>query len=1652
MSYANTRLPFNYWVVSSLTTNNGMSGAHANVSTTNFSYANGLYDFPTREFRGFGQVNETKADGSKEIHYYYQDEAKKGKEYKTEKKSASDSPFAAIENVWSDSSANGIYISNLSRSDDYTYDGNPLNPKTVRKEYQNYDAYGNIGLQINYGDLGASGDEVYAYHEYWAPCASGSWIADKAKHQYITALAGGATLRENFFWYDNSGICPDKGNLTKEEHWLNTGNNPVTTYQYDSFGNRTQTTDPEGRVSQTVYDTTYNTFPEKSYNAKNQLTTTYFNYVTGEPTQVIDPNGFTTIFTYDIFNRKIREVKPYDSDPSPTTAIEYSIDGVPPESVIVYKKDGTPTFDTVQFMDGFGNLIQTKAEYESDTNKTAVDVFYDEMGRVKKQSNPYLTDSLLSYSTPDTSVPVMQYSYDTLGRPFLITNPDSTQVSRVFDHWAVTETDENGHAKSYIFDASQRLLQVTENNQGASYLTNYQYSPLGELLRITDHPGNITTINYDSLGRKKQMNDPDMGIWNYGYDRVGNLTSQTDARGITTNIQYDPLNRKALIDYPHDTDAQFTYDRETIGTLSQITDSTGITTYLYDQRLRKTQETRTFDSLSWTTAWTYNSMDRMTRQTYPDGEAVDYTYNSQGSLESLPGIIPNIDYNASGQIVQKSYANGKNTTYSYNNANHRLESILTSGIQDLAYTYDNVGNIRTLQDDVEGKTETFSYDDLDRLTQAGDSGYSSQYQYNPIGNITSMMKDSLTTNYTYGLNAGPHAVTGMVVPYLALASFALDNGNEYTTTGQVTLNNGSMGTPTEYIASENATFSGASWQPYSSAPAFILAPGYGLRTVYLKLRNGAGESKVWADNIDYLIDTDSDGVPDKYDNDDDGDGMPDVWENQYGLNPLNPSDAGGDIDSDGLTNLLEYQHGTDPVDGDTDDDGWNDYEEIFDHGTDPTDADTDDDGLNDPSDPYPTNPYHDGFSENYRIKAVFNEGGDSRSGASYSVQDRIGDGISRKTFVDTDDDGIPDKDDTDDDNDGIPDTWEIDHGMNPLDASDAYADFDGDGLTNLGEYQHGTDINDPDSDNDGWNDYAEIFVHQTDPLDPDTDDDGLVDSNDPDPLSIYHYGISENYSVRKGHFNEGGEQRSSLSYGVNDLIGGGFGQTVIVINFKPAAGAVMPSNTQYNAFVDSPFDLTTTFTDNYNDVTSCEYTTDGTTWTAAAVSGTRPNFTCTKTDITGTDNQVLTLNIRATSSGGTGTAAAITRTVDTSAPITADNASPLKTTISPVSVTLTPADNAGSGVAETKYCVDITGTCSPNITGASVDVTCPAGSECRQYVRYYSADNVGNTETVKTSSQIWQDLRPDTDGDGFVDELDNCPIEYNPDQADMDGDGIGDSCDPDKDGDGIPNGTDKCPAGAASNPTCELVTWYYNSILYRAPEPGGAEGWTSEIQRIDSDGIDIKEGFIALGKLFLNSTEYLNMGRTNNQYVVDLYETFLGRTPSQSEADYWAGELSGGLTRNILMNYFIFSAEFKQYMDGLFGDTSVRPEYNLVNDLYRGFLSRLPDDAGFNYWLAQMQTAQCNGDPQAIRDLTSQLALLFLNSQEYADRNTSNSECIEDYYNGILRRGADLAGYLYWLGELDGGTYTRAEMLQLYVDSVEFQARVQQVIEAGCAP
>jgi hypothetical protein len=52
---------------------------------------------------------------------------------------------------------------------------------------------------------------------------------------------------------------------------------------------------------------------------------------------------------------------------------------------------------------------------------------------------------------------------------------------------------------------------------------------------------------------------------------------------------------------------------------------------------------------------------------------------------------------------------------------------------------------------------------------------------------------------------------------------------------------------------------------------------------------------------------------------------------------------------------------------------------------------------------------------------------------------------------------------TDRDQDGLPDAWELHFGLDPELPLDAHWDADGDGVSNLQEFLHGTDPRDPNS-------------------------------------------------------------------------------------------------------------------------------------------------------------------------------------------------------------------------------------------------------------------------------------------------------------------------------------------------------------------------------------------------------------------------------------------------------------------------------------------------------------------------------------------------------------------------------------------------------------
>ena len=95
---------------------------------------------------------------------------------------------------------------------------------------------------------------------------------------------------------------------------------------------------------------------------------------------------------------------------------------------------------------------------------------------------------------------------------------------------------------------------------------------------------------------------------------------------------------------------------------------------------------------------------------------------------------------------------------------------------------------------------------------------------------------------------------------------------------------------------------------------------------------------------------------------------------------------------------------------------------------------------------------------------------------------------------------------------GIPVSWIIANHLNQYSPTLAFEDPDRDGLTNLQEFQTGTDPNNSDTDGDGLLDGDEVNVYHTSPLLGDTDGDGLWDglevATGSDPLNSRSYNLA----------------------------------------------------------------------------------------------------------------------------------------------------------------------------------------------------------------------------------------------------------------------------------------------------------------------------------------------------------------------------------------------------------------------------------------------------------------------------------------------------------------------------------------------------------------
>ena len=790
------KLPFPVNVVTKVTQSDGLGRSYV----TNFSYKGGMYDSVSREFRGFREVTVTDARGTQTKTTFLQGTHSRGRPAQVEVRDAQGNLFSRQVNDWGncvDDAFPGVHFVKLRQTDQYLYDGDSTF-KHTRKRFEYDGANGNLVTTYDDGNPDEPADDRRQVTDYVQNAAVNILNTVSKTAVYDSQ---NSKINEKYFYYDSAAdinATPQRGSLTKQEDLLASGDpRPATKISYDSLGNLQTVTDAMDRVTTNEYDPTLKLYLTKVTNALGQKQEFTYDARIAQITQTKDQNNQISRTVYDSLGRAVKVISPLDTDAAPTQAVFYD-DVTVPNRVVTHVKVDTNApalsaiddqphagyLTTYAFMDGLGRQIQKRAPAEAPGMQiVSGNVTFDARGQVQDQYIPYVAAFRTTYAQPDSSVPHASFTYDAVGRRTRVDMPDGTHSEVIYDDYIKTVIDPNLNQKRYTQDSFGNLIQVEEFNEGEIYTTHYEYDPLNRLIRTTDQAGNVTEVSYDLLGRKTGMFDPNMGTWYYEYDQNNNLISQTDAKGQTIYFEYDSLNRLTKKTYPNNTHVDYVYDdcpTDTCGglvgenypkgKLLKVTDASGVQTFRYDKLGRVIQDRKEpDDGNDYTFTRIYDPQGRVTSLEYPDGDILNLTFNTAGDAETMTlvrpdqttaPIISNVDYNASAQITKIIYGNGVVSDYTYNPQTLRLEHLLTKNqaqvtLQDFGYQFDNAGNVLSITDAINTNTQSFQYDDLDRLTQATGSYGTHSFQYDPIGNMTQKHAAALQ----YNDYAHPHAVT-----------------------------------------------------------------------------------------------------------------------------------------------------------------------------------------------------------------------------------------------------------------------------------------------------------------------------------------------------------------------------------------------------------------------------------------------------------------------------------------------------------------------------------------------------------------------------------------------------------------------------------------------------------------------------------------------------------------------------------------------------------------------------------------------------------------------------------------------------------------------------------------------------------------------------
>jgi RHS repeat-associated protein len=584
-----------------------------------------------------------------------------------------------------------------------------------------------------------------------------TWDAVRCRPVQEVSEPGSATLQvtTDFGYDDDAGDAqPDFGNLTRVTV---TGRNP----DGSAMAARTTTTS-WGSAGQ---------FPESITNALGQTSARTFDYARGLPLSETDPNGIALSWQYDLFGRKTRENRP---DGTYTT---WTYANCAPACVnarnkllvteTAYSSSAAAITDARTYLDTFDRPLITSTKLLSGAyNRIERD--YDDRGNLTRESEPCLWGGACPYAKT--------VAYDVLGRPTQVSRPvsqsDATPQTITTHHEGLTTrtVDALAKTKRTVSNVTGKLARSVDH---AGYYQSFDYDGFGNPVRVQDSLGNtLQSASFNLRGHKIAMSDMDMGAWAYEYDSLGEMLKIRDAKTTapawTTVMAYDALGRMtSRQDVAEAVTSTWTWGTDggaanNVGKLASLTTSDA-----------SYSESFTFDSVGRPSAKSITIAGQGTHQ-------LGYGYNSEGTLDTFTypattgasplklqyeyasGVLVRIrDFNAPatvfwqanavnarGQVTQEGFANGVITNRSYDAVTGWLGTIQSgigggAAIQNLGYLFDKSGNVTQRQDNRQGLTESFYYDDLYRLDYstlkvgAGAPATNLDLAYDAMGNITS---------------------------------------------------------------------------------------------------------------------------------------------------------------------------------------------------------------------------------------------------------------------------------------------------------------------------------------------------------------------------------------------------------------------------------------------------------------------------------------------------------------------------------------------------------------------------------------------------------------------------------------------------------------------------------------------------------------------------------------------------------------------------------------------------------------------------------------------------------------------------------------------------------------------------------------------------